>query len=164
MPEYCRSHAAGGVCFFPVVTYNHLPNLTTDESRVLLRSAWIDMQGRFPFTTTAVCPLPDHLHCIWSLPEGDAGFSVRWKEIKRLFTKSYLVQVGPGVQRNKSRSKRGEVAVWQRFFLGAYDPGSARSQPAHGLPSLQSGETRISGESGRLALVELSSLCENGVL
>jgi putative transposase len=116
MLEYRRSHAAGGVYFFTVVTYNRLPILTTNEGRALLRSAWIDVQVRFPFTMTEFCLLPDHPHCIWSLLEGDADFSVRWKEIKRLFTKGYLVQVGPGAQRNESRLNRGEAAVWQSQF------------------------------------------------
>ena len=36
-----------------------------------------------PFTTEAVCHLPDHIHCIWRLPDKDTDYSVRWKEIKR---------------------------------------------------------------------------------
>jgi putative transposase len=64
----------------------------------------------------AVCLLPEHLHCIWVLPEGDANFSVRWKEIKRLFTKGYLSQVGPGETRSASRLSRGEATIWQRRF------------------------------------------------
>jgi REP element-mobilizing transposase RayT len=33
------------------------------------------MQKRHPFETIAICVLPDRLHVIWSLPEGDADFS-----------------------------------------------------------------------------------------
>ena len=116
MPEYRRSYIEGGTYFFTVVTYNRLPILTTDTSRELLRSAWMDVRKRFPFTTIAVCLLPDHLHCIWSLPDGDANYSVRWIEIKRLFTKGYLAQVGPGGTRNETRMKRNEAAIWQRRF------------------------------------------------
>ncbi len=116
MPEYRRTRIEGGVYFFTIVTYNRLPILTSPEARGLLRSAWKDVQSRFPFTTDALCLLPEHLHCIWFLPEGDANYSVRWKEIKRLFTKGYLSQVGPGELRNLSRIKRGEGAIWQRRF------------------------------------------------
>jgi putative transposase len=116
MPQYRRSWIEGGTYFFTVVTYDRLPTLTNDDVRPLLHSAWMDVHTRFPFTTLAVCLLPDHLHCIWTLPEGDANYSVRWKEIKRLFTKSYLSQIGPGGPRNASRLKRGEAAVWQRRF------------------------------------------------
>ena len=63
-----------------------------------------------------MCLLPEHLHCIWSLPEGDAAYPVRWKEIKRLFTKAYLARVGPGEERNESRLKQGEAAIWQRRY------------------------------------------------
>lgn len=43
-------------------------------------------------------------------------YSIPWKEIKRLFTKGYLEQVGPGEMRNDSRMSRGEAAIWQRRF------------------------------------------------
>jgi putative transposase len=116
MPTYRRACVEGASYFFTVVTFNRLPILTTDESRVILRGAWIDVQGRFPFKTVAVCLLPEHLHCIWSMPEEDAGYPVRWKEIKRLFTKSYLTTIGPGERRNKSRMEKGEAAIWQRRY------------------------------------------------
>ena len=116
MPQYRRAWIEGGTYFFTVVTYNRRPILTTDDARPLLHSAWMDVRTRFPFSTLAVCLLPDHLHCLWSLPEGDANYPVRWKEIKRLFTKSYLSQIGPGEPRNASRLKRNEAAVWQRRF------------------------------------------------
>ena len=116
MPEYRRSFIEGGTFFFTVVTYHRLPILTTLQGRKLLHSAWVDVRERFPFTLDAVCLLPEHIHCIWVLPEGDANYSSRWKEIKRLFTMNYLEQVGPGGIRNESRVRRGEAAVWQRRF------------------------------------------------
>jgi len=76
----------------------------------------MDVRKRFPFTTDAVCLLPEHIHCIWTLPDRDINYSVRWKEIKRLFTKSYLDQIGPGDIRSESRVRRGEAAIWQRRF------------------------------------------------
>jgi putative transposase len=116
MPTYRRAFVEGATYFFTVVTYGRLPILTTDESRAILHDAWLDVRGRFPFKTVAVCLLPDHLHCIWSLPEGDAAYPMRWKEIKRLFTKAYLARVGPGEERSASRVKQGEAAIWQRRY------------------------------------------------
>jgi putative transposase len=94
MPQYRRPFIQSGIYFFTVVTYNRLPVLTADDTRPLLHSAWMDVHARFSFTTLAVSLLPDHLHCIWSMPNGDADYLLRWKEIKRLFTKSYLQTSG----------------------------------------------------------------------
>jgi putative transposase len=116
MPNYRRVKVEGGTYFFTVVTYNRLPILTKENSRAILHDAWQNTNQRFPFETLAVCLLPDHIHCIWKLPEGDANYSVRWKEIKRLFTKNYLKEIGPGEERNESRLKRDEAAIWQRRF------------------------------------------------
>ena len=116
MPDYRRSKIAGGSFFFTVVTFNRLPIFTDEPVRALLRSAWTEIQERFPFQTDAVVLLPNHIHCIWTLPEGDANFSMRWNGIKRLFTKGYLAQIEPGESRNVSRQKRREVAIWQRRF------------------------------------------------
>jgi putative transposase len=69
-----------------------------------------------PFKTEAVCLLPDHLHCIWALPEDESDYSIRWSEIKRLFTRAYVREIGPGGERGESRRKRREAAVWQRRF------------------------------------------------
>jgi putative transposase len=41
---------------------------------------------------------------------------MRWREIKRVFTRGYLQQVGAGEKRNESRIKRKEAAIWQRRF------------------------------------------------
>ena len=80
----------------------------------------MEVKKRHPFETIAVCLLPDHLHCIWKLPEGDADYSTRWKEIKRAFTKGYLKDIGQGEERSASRQKQGEAAIWQRRFWEHY--------------------------------------------
>jgi putative transposase len=116
MPEYRRSIIKGGTFFFTVVTYHRLPILTTAEARSILHAALDDVNQRFPFTLDAICLLPEHIHCIWTLPEGDQNYSVRWGDIKRLFSKAYLKQIGTGEKRNESHTNRGEAAIWQRRF------------------------------------------------
>ena len=116
MPNYHRSLVEGGTFFFTVVTYQRKPILTIEQPREILRQAWLDVTARFPFETVAVCLLPDHLHCIWRLPEGDANYAMRWKELKSGFTRRYLREIGPGGERNASRQKRQEAAIWQRRF------------------------------------------------
>ncbi|MDZ4158152.1 MAG: transposase [Anaerolineaceae bacterium] len=116
MPHYRRSRIEGSAFFFTVVTYRRLPIFTTAESRALLRSAWMRVKARFPFTTIAIYLLPDHIHCIWTLPEGDTNYSLRWSEIKRQFSEAYLKKIGSGESRNESRLKQGEAVIWQRRF------------------------------------------------
>lgn len=43
------------------------------------------MAQQHPFRTVAICILPDHLHAGWRLPDGDAGYPLRWQQIKRRF-------------------------------------------------------------------------------
>jgi putative transposase len=116
MPNYRRSWVPGGTYFFTVVTWNRRPILTHAESRELLRTAWREVNQRLPFTTLAICLLPDHLHCVWSLPEGDANYAMRWREIKRLFSRQYIRRFELEDKRNASRVKRNEAAIWQRRF------------------------------------------------
>ena len=64
------------------------------------------MKAQRPFDLQAIVILPDHLHCLWRLPEGDADFSTRWRLIKTRFSKSF----------GKSANQRGEKEIWQRRF------------------------------------------------
>ena len=77
MPDYRRAFVPGGTFFFTVVTAKRRPILTTPLARTILRTALIDTGRSRPFTIDAIVLLPDHLHCIWSLPAGDADFSTR---------------------------------------------------------------------------------------
>jgi putative transposase len=38
--------------------------------------------------------MPDHLHAIWTLPEGDDDFSLRWRQIKSAFSRE--IETGAG--------------------------------------------------------------------
>jgi putative transposase len=116
MPNYHRFKLEGGTYFFTVVTYHRQPILTIETTRSMLRIAWEQTKNQFPFKTIAICLLPDHLHCIWQLPEADADYSKRWNMIKGLFSKQYRKEVGVSSDRNLLQVKRREAAVWQRRF------------------------------------------------
>ncbi len=64
---------------------NALPILL--ENIQLLRQAIKQVQTKHPFTLEAITVLPDHLHCIWTLPDGDDDFSNRWRQIKSRFSR-----------------------------------------------------------------------------
>ncbi len=56
--------------------------------------------------------LPDHIHAVWTLPPGDADFSLRWRLIKIDFAKAV-----PNIERRSAvRMARGERGIWQRRF------------------------------------------------
>ena len=71
---------------------------------------------KHPFTTDAICLLPDHIHCIWTLPEGDVDYSLRWKEIKRRFSHRFRNISEVLDMPNQSRQKKLELTIWQRRF------------------------------------------------
>ena len=56
--------------------------------------------------------LPDHIHAVWTLPEGDNDFPRRWRVIKDLFSR----RVNPGELLSPSRSSHGERGIWQRRY------------------------------------------------
>jgi putative transposase len=129
MLEYRRSKESGGTYFFTVVTFDRLPILTSPESISIFRAAWKDVNNKHPFKPVAICLLPNHIHTIWKLPEGDADYSMRWKEIKRLYTKGYLENIGFGGERNNSRVKRKEVGIMP---LPLHFRGATRAVPVLG--------------------------------
>ncbi|MGH8352507.1 MAG: REP-associated tyrosine transposase, partial [Pseudomonas sp.] len=77
-----------------------------------LREAFREVQSRHPFAIPAAVVLPDHLHCLWELPEGDSDFATRWGLIKAAFSRA-LPATEP---RSASRRARGERGIWQRRF------------------------------------------------
>ena len=87
MPNYRRANAKGGTYFFTVVTYRRQKFLCNQTVRNALRDAIRNTQTTHPFTIDAWVLLPDHLHCIWTLPPNDANFGLRWAMIKRFVTK-----------------------------------------------------------------------------
>ena len=67
---------------------------------------------KYPFEIDAWVVLPDHMHCIWTLPPGDTDYTLRWRLIKAAFSKSL-----PRIERrSKVRIARGERGIWQRRF------------------------------------------------
>jgi putative transposase len=66
---------------------------------------------RHPFTIGDIVVLPDHLRAIWSLPDEDINYSVRWQLLKSLFTRK-LRKSGVRLARNP----KGEYNVWQKRF------------------------------------------------
>jgi putative transposase len=116
MPNYKRNYKKGGTYFFTVVTGNRKKILYGDRVDVL-RACFKECMQLAPFHMRAIVVLPDHLHCLWSLPEGDDNFSLRWKNIKASFTKNYIRQRDCADSlATELMNKKGEKGVWQQRF------------------------------------------------
>jgi len=87
--QYRRVRIGGASYFFTVVTRNRLPIFSSPTAVDLLRSAFRHVKQKRPFAVDGIVILPDHLHCIWSLPPGDSDFPLRWRLIKTWFSKHY---------------------------------------------------------------------------
>lgn len=112
MTEYRRARVAGGTYFFTVNCAQRRGQRVLTEHIAALRSAFRQVQARYPFRIDAIVVLPDHLHCIWTLPADDADYATRWAQIKARFSRS----IPPGERRSPSRVQRGERGIWQRRF------------------------------------------------
>jgi putative transposase len=111
MSRYRRFFVPGGTYFFTVT----LADRTSDalvRNIDLLRTVYTAVRRRLPFDTLAICILPEHLHAIWALPEGDADFPKRWQLIKIGFSR----ELPSEPMRSRSKIARGEKGIWQRRY------------------------------------------------
>ncbi len=128
MSYYIRPRRPGATLFFTVTLAARGSDLLVREVEIL-RQAVRATRAERPFGIDAWVVLPDHMHCVWTLPEGDADFSTRMAAIKARFTRGVrragfsppstlpVVQSGryAGLKPGLRAGKR-EVAVWQRRF------------------------------------------------
>lgn len=115
MPNYIRAKFEGGYYFFTVVTYRRERLFIDETARNLLRQAITATQSKHPLEIVAICLLPEHLHCVWKMPDGDADFSKSWSSIKGVFSREYL-QANEQKRIPLSRADKGEVCIWQKRF------------------------------------------------
>jgi putative transposase len=116
MSEYRRWYLPGGTCFFTVVTHDRVPMFHDPLAVRLLGVVMRKVHAKYPYRTIAIVVLPDHFHCVWSLPGGDSDYSGRWQWIKGAFTEEWLSAGGSEASKSASRARKGEHGVWQRRF------------------------------------------------
>ncbi len=116
MSRYRRSNSTGATYFFTLVSYRRQTILCDQPVRNALREAITHVHQKRPFTIDAWVLLPDHFHCMWTLPEADTDFSTRWALIKRkvslICSQHYKHQkwISP------SKQKHRESTLWQRRY------------------------------------------------
>lgn len=112
--QYRRSQAKGATFFFTVVMNKRKKILCHDANVVLIKEALHYVIKRHTFRIRAFVLLPDHIHCIWTLPENDNDFSMRWGLIKGYFSRQ--CQDKYKEHQSASRLNKGEQGVWQQRF------------------------------------------------
>ncbi|MCI5120689.1 MAG: transposase [Candidatus Electrothrix sp. AUS4] len=109
--QYRRVYVPGGTYFFTVNLADRSRTLLVDHIDDL-RNAVQEVLTSHSFRIDAMVVLPDHLHAIWTLPEGDANYPMRWSLIKAGFSRC----IPADEQRSKSRIAKGERGIWQRRY------------------------------------------------
>jgi putative transposase len=102
--------------FFTLVTYKRYIIFETDKIVGILKSAIKEIRKSDPFDIGAIVILPEHLHLMMQLPEGDANYSARISKIKKNFGKQYIEKNLSNQFLTDSASKRNERGIWQRRF------------------------------------------------
>jgi len=109
--KYRRARMAGATFFFTV-------NLADRNADTLVRyadevrSVVHTVKQTHPFSIVAMVVLPEHLHAIWRLPEGDADYPTRWSLIKAGFSR----RIPAGERIRPARQAKRERGIWQRRY------------------------------------------------
>lgn len=112
MTDYRRPWANGATWFFTVNCAQRRGTRLLVDHVDLLRDVFRQVRNRHPFMIEGMVVLPDHLHCLWTLPPDDTDFARRWALIKAGFSRS----LPAGEFRSPSRRARGERGIWQRRY------------------------------------------------
>jgi putative transposase len=111
MSHYRRNRVEGGCYFFTVNLHDRRSDALVVEieaRRTAVRAA----RARHPFHIDAWVVLPDHMHCLWTLPPDDFDFPARWQMIKAMFSHA----VGRTEGRRASLVRKRESGIWQRRY------------------------------------------------
>src|SRR4051812_6784057 len=111
MPNYCRHRVPGGTYFFTVNLEDRRSGLLVKRLG-LLRDAVQLVRAKSPFRIEAWVVLPDHMHWLWTLPDGDDDFPGRWRAIKIAFSKALPAEE----YQSAAPTARGERGVWQQRY------------------------------------------------
>jgi putative transposase len=111
VPDYRRVRVPGGTYFLTLTLLERRSDLLVRHIDVLRNAVRATRRER-PFAIDAWVVLPDHMHCILTLPAGDSDYSNRIKAIKIRFVRA----VPRTERRSRTRAARGERAIWQRRF------------------------------------------------
>ena len=114
MPNYRRNRVKGGCYFFTINLLKRHQNQLLIQKIDLLRDVVRRVRARYPFHIDGWVVLPDHMHCIWTLPQNDYDYTKRIRLIKTFFSKE--IPKTEQEQRSCVRQQKGERGIWQRRY------------------------------------------------
>lgn len=115
MPSY-RRYREGNLFFFTLVAHLRRPIFKNAAARRLLKDAIEATRSSLPWTTEAMVLLPDHIHTLWRLPDGDEDYSRRISAMKKRFTRAYIASGGVEGETTASQRRQRYRGVWQKRF------------------------------------------------
>ncbi|RRV28174.1 transposase [Pseudomonas sp. o96-267] len=112
MPNYRRIWCPAGTYFFThALRVRHGNDLLVRHIDVLREAVRI-VRRSHPFQIHGWVVLPDHLHCLIELPQGEADFALCWRLIKMIFSRDVPAEEW----RSKILLRRRERGIWQRRY------------------------------------------------
>ncbi|MBI3285706.1 MAG: transposase [Burkholderiales bacterium] len=112
MSNYRRAFVPGATWFFTVNLLQRRGNDLLVREIALFRQVLRRVRQRYPFQIDAWVVLPEHMHCVFTLPAGDSDFSLRWRLIKSGFSRAL-----PKTEALSAvRQAAGERGIWQRHY------------------------------------------------
>ena len=146
MSAYVRPKVPGACVFFTVNLVDRGEDTLVRHVDVLRQAVAVTRAKRL-FKIDAWVVLPDHMHCVWTLPEGDCDYSGRMASIKAQFTRDvrrsgFTPTLPPkneyGANAGRVRrggayedrvgvnpDLRGEAPIWQKRFWEHHIRGDA---------------------------------------
>lgn len=107
--------------FFTITTARRRPHFRNPLQVQRLRTALRQVIRERPFRIRAMVVLPDHLHCVWTLPEDDGDFAGRWRMIKLRVARAAGMR-GFWEPEVRSRVLDGAAQLARHVDLIHYDP------------------------------------------
>ncbi|GAA0199116.1 transposase [Kangiella japonica] len=110
MVQYRRNRVEGASYYFTVNLNDRSKDYLTRYIHDLRHSFRV-CRASMPFTIDVTVILPEHLHCIWTLPDDGSNYSARWRKVKTTFTQRLIQQ-----NINISKDRHGQYNLWQRRY------------------------------------------------
>ncbi len=159
MPDYRRNRVPGGTYFFTINLRDRRSDLLVVEIAAL-RDAVRTELARRPFHIDAWVVLPDHMHCQWTLPEGDADFF-------RAYARHQGGLYPTDCTANRT-DDRDFAATGKRHLaaaiLGTHDQGRPGLCGPYGLYPFQPGEAWAGQGGAGLGILVISAMCGGGFI